>query len=266
MGTSGSYSGGGGKPGQDLRDRVAAWLDSLPESPPPSDMPEDQNPYLLPPSVVSPATGIFSPQRSPGGGGNGGGTGGGGGVGGGGRRAGGAQRSSSSSARSAGRAAAAVFAYRTGDRQGLADLGLNYDELIALNDPLEVVRRIVDVACGSRSESTIEHEEQRMVAAEIATWVLAEEEGGVALLPDQIARKAIAFIVAEAIATETGELIRAGKRPAWVSELAESELRRAIEVDTERAELSVDGVTDAEFAKAIEDGLEKFHAILGWGA
>ncbi len=105
-----------------------------------------------------------------------------------------------------------------------------------------------------------------MVAAEIATWVLDEAEAGVVLRPDQIARKAIAFIVAEAIASETGELIRAGMRPAWVSELAESELRKAIEVDAERAELSVDGVTHAEFAKAIEDGLEKFHAILGWGA
>ena len=266
MGTSGSYSGGGGKPGQDLRDRVASWLNSLPASPPPSDKPEDQIPYLLPPSVVSQAIRIFGPQRSPGSGGNGGGSVGGGGAGGGGRRTGGAQRAASSSARSAGRAAAAVFAYRTGDRQGLSDLGLNYDELLALNDPLEVVRRIVDAACGSRSESTIEHEEQRMVAAEIATWVLDEAEAGVVLRPDQIARKAIAFIVAEAIASETGELIRAGMRPAWVSELAESELRKAIEVDAERAELSVDGVTHAEFAKAIEDGLEKFHAILGWGA
>ena len=266
MGTSGSYSGGGGKPGNDLRDRVASWLDSLPGSPPPSDKAEDQSPYLLPPSVISQAIRIFGRQRSPGGGGNGGGSGEGGIASGGGRRAGGAQRSASSSARSAGRAAAAVFAYKTGDRQGLSDLGLNYDELLALDDPLEVVRRIVDAACGSRSESTIEHEEQRMVAAEIATWVLNEEEAGVALRPDQIARKAIAFIVAEAIASETGELIHAGRRPAWVSELAESELRKAIEVYAERADLSVDGVTDAEFAKAIEDGLEKFHVILGWGA
>lgn len=265
MGTSGSYSGGGGKPGQELRDRVDSWLDTLPVSPPPSDKPEDQTPYQMPLSVVSGAIGIFGPRRGVGGTGVGG-TAEGGGAGGGGRRAGGAQRSTSRSARSAGRAAAAAFAFRSGDGQGLSELGLNYDELLALDDPMEVVRRIVDAACGSRSESTIEHEEQRMVAAEIATWMLDEEEAGVILSPDQIARKAIALIVAEAIASETGELIRAGNRPTWVSELAESELKKAIEVNAERAELSVDGVTQAEFARAIEDGLEKFHSILGWGA
>ena len=39
MGTSGSYTGGGGKPGRDLRDGIADWADTLPSSPPSDEAP-----------------------------------------------------------------------------------------------------------------------------------------------------------------------------------------------------------------------------------
>jgi hypothetical protein len=266
MGTSGSYSGGGGKAGRDLREDVENWLDGLPPTPPPKERPEDQDPHRIPPHVAPNAVGLFRPRGRPGGGGGGGGgsTGAGGGSrAGGGRRGGGAQRSAARSARTAGRAAAAADAYGTGNAHALSELGHDYDELRRLNDPLELTRRIVDAACGPRSESTIDHEEQRWVAAEIAEWVLAQHEAGELPQPEDVARKTIASIIAEAIESETGELIRQGERPAWATELAENELREAAEVLATKAELSVGGVTEAEFSKAIEDGIETLRGILG---
>ena len=263
MGTSGSYSGGGGKPGQDLRDKVGDWLDSLPSNPLPDDRPGDhQDPFQLPRSAVFHAIRMFGTQGGSGGSGGapeGDARGGRGGRG----RTGGAQRSASGAARSAGRAAAAAYGYRTGNRRVLSDLGLDYDELRTLDDPLELTCRIVDVACGPQSESTIDHEEQRCVAAEIAEWVLTEQEAGAAPQPEEIARKAITFIIAEAMASETGKLIREGKRPAWATELAENENREAAEVLADQAELSVGGATADEFAKGIEDGIEALRTIYG---
>ena len=139
--------------------------------------------------------------------------------------------------------------------------GLDYDELRALDDPLEVSRKIVEAACGPRSESTIDHDEQRWVAAQIAEWVLEEQEADGLPQPDEIARKAIAFIMFEAIASEVGELINSGDRPEWTISLTDEELRDATEVLSQQAELSVDGVTNAEFAKAIEDGIETLREI-----
>ena len=185
------------------------------------------------------------------------------GTGGGGRRTGGAQRRVVRASRSAGRAAAAAYAYGTANREVLADLGLDYDELRALDDPLDVSRRIVEAACGPISESTIDHDEQRWVAAKIAEWVLEEQEAGSLPQPDEIARKAIAFIIFEAIASEAGELINGGDRPDWTIDWSEQELREATEVLSRRAEISVDGVTNAEFAKAIEDGIETLREIYG---
>ena len=128
---------------------------------------------------------------------------------------------------------------------------------------MEVSRRIVEAACGPRSESTIDHEEQRWVAAEIAEWVFEEQEAGALPQPEEIARKAIAFIIFEAIASEAGELINGGDRPDWTIDWSDDELRDAAEVLSQRAELSVDGVTNAEFAKAIEDGIETLRRIYG---
>ena len=79
--------------------------------------------------------------------------------------------------------------------------------------------------------------------------------------PSEIARKAIAFIIFEAIASEVGELINNGDRPEWTISLTDEELRDATEVLSQQAELSVDGVTNAEFAKAIEDGIETLREI-----
>ena len=145
----------------------------------------------------------------------------------------------------------------------MSDLGLDYDDLRALSDPLEVSCRIVEAACGPRSESTIDHEEQRWVAAMIAEWVFQEQQAGTLPRPDEIARKAIAFIIFEAISSEAGELINGGARPDWTIAWTDEELRNAAEVLSQRAQLSVEGVTNAEFAAAIENGIETLRVIYG---
>ena len=259
MGTSGSYSGSGGKPGQQLRREIQHWLEGLSTTDPPENEPADQSRDRPPVRAASRAIGLFRPRTASGNGGGGGGAGG--GARGGGGRVGGAQRSAVRAARSAGRAAAGAYAYRTANRDVLSDLGLDYDELRALDDPLEVSRKIVEAACGPRSESTIDHDEQRWVAAQIAEWVLEEQEADGLPQPDEIARKAIAFTMFEAIASEVGELINSGDRPEWTISLTDEELRDATEVLSQQAELSVDGVTNAEFAKAIEDSIETLREI-----
>lgn len=276
MGTSGSYSGSGGKTGGKLRGDLGDWLDSLPDkddvNPPASgdgdgDQSEDQHPDVRPhltPEYLLPAIGLLHPRGSGGGGGGGGAAGGGTGGGGTRRSTGGPQRSVARSAATAGRAAAAALAYRSGDAAELARLGLDYGELRALGDALEVTRRIVDAACGAQGESTIEDHEQRYVAAQVAEWVL-EQGDGAAPSPEEIVRTTLARIIEEIVASETGELIRQGQRPAWATQVAESEIRDAAEVLAERATFSVNGVTEDEFARAIEQGVETLRSIMGGG-
>lgn len=243
MGTSGAYSGGGGKPGRDLREAIKKWV---------SDRPRPKNPHSgqsgssqrpPPVSALSHGLGLF---RSRGASGTGAG-------------AGGAQRTTANSARSAGRAAAAAYAFRTGNRSVLSDLGLDYSELRSLDDPLEVSRKIVEAACGMRSESTIDHEEQRWVAAEIAEWVLSEREAGDVPQPDEIVRKSVALIVFEAVASEVGELISSGGYSEW-SDL-DREMQDAADVLSQESQFSIGGATNAEFAAAIEEGIEALREI-----
>ena len=255
MGTSGSYSGSGRKPGRDLRDDIGTWLDGLPLEPPAVDVPLTGNPYSLPETVITHAIELI---LSSGGSGNGAGPG----QGGDGGRTGGAQRISGTVASTVGRAAAASYAYITGNEDVLSELGLSYDELRELGDPIEVIHRIVEAACGALSESTISHEEQRSVAACLAEWVLGQQAAGITPGPEEIVRKAIALIIFEVIMSESGALMRAGGRPAWVSEMADDQVREAAEVRAERAELSINGVTVEEFSKAIEEGIEALRTVL----
>lgn len=277
MGTIGSYSGSGGKPGNDLRNELNDWLDQLPPNPPPQPPPDDDSdneqppgesppPNPLPPGILQNLLPLLRPRTGGGGGGGGDGPGGGGGVSGGervstGRRSsGGPHRSAAVSAGSAGRAASAAYAYQTGNAAELERLGLSYDELRSLNDPLEVTSRIVAAACGP-NDSTIEDMEQRYVAAEVAEWVF--EQGPEAVpTPEEIVRKTISLMIFEMFESETGALLREGNHPAWATELAESELSDAADALAQRATLSVNGVSADEFAAAIENGIEMLRQIV----
>lgn len=251
MGTSGAYSGSGGKDGKAVRDAIDDYLDSLPGADAPGDQDGERPP--LDPAALQRVIHLIRPRSSGGGGGRGsdGGTGS--------RNGGGPQRSVAGSARSAGRAAAAAYAYRTGDTATLQRLGLDYNELRGLGDEFEVLRRIVDMAC-STPDSTIEDHEQRLVAADVAEWVM--EQDGVPPTPEEIVRQTIAVIITETLLVESGGLVNSHDQ----ADVAESDIRDAAEAMAAQATLSVDGATEDEISRAVEAGLETIRGIVGAGA
>jgi len=259
MGTSGAYSGSGGKDGKAVRDAIDDYLDSLPEADAPGDQDGERPP--LDPAALQRVIHLIRPRSSGGGSSDGPGGGGGRGTDGGtgSRSGGGPQRSVAGSARSAGRAAAAAYAYRTGDTATLQRLGLDYNELRGLGDEFEVLRRIVDMAC-SAPDSTIEDHEQRLVAADVAEWVM--EQDGVPPTPEEIVRQTIAVIITETLLVESGGLVNSHDQ----ADVAESDIRDAAEAMAAQATLSVDGATEDEISRAVEAGLETIRGIVGAGA
>ena len=274
MGTSGAYTGAGGKAGKEIGDGLSDWLDSLPgrpdggDSTPSSDGTE--KPVIqLPPKVVSGLMGLLQPRSTSGGSTDGAG---GGGIatrgrstpGGSDRVRAGSGRSSQRLATVGGRAAAGAYAYARGDAAGLLSLGLDYGELRALDDPFEVTRRIVDAVCGQQADGKLEEAEERYVAASVADWVLEQSEDGQLPDVDDVARYAIATIVTEILSSELGEALR--DRPDEVANVAEDELRDAAMVLARQAELSTPSPTEDELTRTIEEGLEKLRLIYGDGS
>lgn len=259
MGTSGAYSGGGGKDGDAVRDAIGAYLDGLPATAGPDGTDGDRP--LLDPAELQRIINLIRPRSPSGGGGDGPGGGGGGRASAGttsSRSGGGPRRSSATSARTAGRAAAAAYAYRTGDAATLGRLGLDYNELRALGDDFEVLRRIVDMACAA-PDSTIEDHEQRLVAAEVGDWVLKQEGDGALPTPEEIVRQTIATIIAETLLVESGDILNSHNR----ADVAESDIRDAAEAIASQATLSVGGATEDEISGAVEAGLETLRGIVG---
>lgn len=274
MGTKNAYTGGGGKPGKDLRQNLEEWLDGLPglgqppsdSSPPdaPPDGPRDLPP--LRPEQLLPALGLFRPRT----GGHADGPGGGGAAGGGGPGSGrgargGAQRTVAGSSRTAGRAAAAAYALRTGNVQTLQELGLDYDGLRNNPDVADVARQIMVAACGPLPDGTIEEEEQRVVAAQVAQYVLEANADGDPPAPEEIVRETIACIIFEAVSNETAAMLHNGERPAWATAEAERLMRETAQALALRVHLSPDGPTPTEFSEAIARGIETMHEIWGNG-
>ncbi len=287
MGTSGAYTGAGGKAGQQVANGLAGWAQSLPgstgggDSTPNSDQTADgensatelpadgeNSATELPSDVVSGLMGLLQPRPTRGGSSDGPGSGGGGISTGGSPRSGGSGRARAGSGRSlqrlasvGGRAAAGAYAFTRGDAEGLRSLGLDYTELRALDDPFEVTRRIVDAVCGQQADSTLEESEERYVAAEVADWVMVQGEDGELPDADDVARYAIAAIVTEILASELGAAMREGS--VEIVDDAGDELREAAWVLAGQAELTTSGATADELTRAIETGVEKLREIYG---
>jgi hypothetical protein len=268
MGTSASYSGSGSKPAKDLRQGIAEWLDSQQDTPQPGGEQhlDSPSPVIIPSEALLPSISLLRPgSRSRSGGGGGGASGGassGDSKASKSRNGGGAQRSVQRSASTAGRAAAAAYAFSQGDREALEKLGLSFDELQQIDNPLDLVNKIVDAACGAQDDSTIDGHEQRIVAAEVADWVLTQSDSGSQPSAEDIVRKSIACVVSEVIASETGEMLRQGEWSPEVTAKFDRELRESADVLAEQAELSIDNVSEGEFARAIEKGIETLRNII----
>ena len=272
MGTSGAYTGAGGKAGKDIGEGLGDWLDSLPGGPngdddrPDSDGPDGaERPVTqLPPKVVSGLMGLLRPRSTGGAVGGGVATGGGVASGGSGRTRAGSGRSSQRLATVSGRAAAGAYAYARADAAQLRLLGLDYGELRALDDPIEVTRRIVDAVCGHQTNGTLEETEERYVAASVADWLLEQIEGGELPDVDDVARYAIAAIVTEVLSSELGAALR--DQPDMFADVPEDELWDAATVLARQAELNALGPTVDELTRAIEEGIEKLREIYGGGS
>lgn len=270
MGTSGSFGGSGGKDASNLRDSIADWLDDAPghadgDQKPATDGDAGQESGAQQPNLdLAPALGILLRPRAGGGGADGPGGGGGGGTprGGtnGGRSAGGAQRSVGGMSRSASRAGRLAIAYSTGDRQTLARAGLNYDQLVALSDPVEVGYRILQAAFDTQPDSTIEDSEERDIAATVVEWILEEP---VTPSPEDVVRKAIETIVVNVVLTEAGDTLRKNGAGQTDRQSLESAIRDAAEVWSQQVTLTSTGASESELADAIEAGIRELGTIFG---
>ncbi|MFC9964592.1 hypothetical protein ACFVH4_10160 [Nocardia ignorata] len=259
MGTSGSFGGSGGKDAQDLRESIADWLDDGSSSDQAAD---EQTVATSNIDRLRPMIRILANSRGSGsgGGGSAGGSGGGGG-----RSSGGVTRSVQRTSRVAGRAGSLASAYAAGDRATLAAAGLNYDELIALNDPLEVGSRIAKAALDSQSDGTFESGEERVIVAELIAWII-ESPPDSTPRPDEVARKSIELIIAECSLSEVSDTLRSGPMNASERRQVEDEIREAAGVLAGQASLSAAGATEAEITRAIRDGIDMLVKIYGGSA
>ena len=273
MGSKNSFSGGGGNIGNDLRDGIDDWLDSLPGGAAgTSDAPQDsesndgrqpgQQGLAAPVSAGSGAKSKLSPSArrvlptavlfttSSG-------------TGSGSRRGKAAQftRSAASSSRAAGRGAAAAYAYRTGNADTLRELGLDYGALRSNPNVIDVVYQITQKICGDLPPGTIDTEEQVRVVADIAEWIVTTDVDGDPPSPAEIAVETLAVVLNWAYLTTTAaELntkdLAGGERTAF-----EADVRAACEELAAQADLSPTGATPSEFTAAIEHGLEFLQAV-----
>ncbi len=273
MGSKNSFSGGGGKVGNDLRDGIDDWLDSLPggaaggsDAPPGSEpsgasQPGQQGPDApgsagsgakpkLSPAArrVLPTTVLFKTSS---------------GTGSGSRRGTAAQftRSAASSSGVAGRGAAAAYAYRTGNADALRELGLDYEALRSNPNVIDVVYQITQKICGDLPPGTIDTEEQIRVVADIAEWIVTTDVDGDPPSPAEIAVETLAVVLNWAYLTTTAAELNTKDLAGSERITFEADVRAACEELAAQADLSPTGATPAEFTAAIEHGLEFLQAV-----
>lgn len=264
MGTKNSYSGGGGKAGADIRDGLDDWLASLPgapdgtapdgSQPQPGTTPGRQLPRITPAAVVA-AAGLFQGSR--------GGMSGGRGRS---RTDAGPVRSAATSAGAAGRGAAAAYAYRTGDADALRELGLDFDELAANPDLFDVSNRIAQAVCRDLAPGTIEADELLIVVGDLAGWVLTAGTPDAPPAPQDIAREALAQVLAGAYLTESAARLNAAGLTRQERIDTENEIRAACEELAAQANLSPSAPTSQEFTNAVETGLDYLRTIYEGGS
>ncbi len=272
MGHKGSFAGGGGKVGDNLRDGIDEWLDSLPgglgtgdgaaDNGPAAEATASSNPLgnysppfgtapklsprarrVLPTAVLfRTSSGAGSKARK-------------------GAAAAQFPRSAASSSRTAGRGAAAAYAYRTGNAQVLRDLGLDYEAMRANPNVIDVVYQIVQRVCEDLPPGEIDTEEQTHVVAEIAGWVITTNPEADAPSPEEITVETLATVLKWAYLTTTAAELNTKDMNGAERVAFEREIRAACEELAAQADLRPTGPTGPEFSKAIENGIEYLQHI-----
>ncbi len=273
MGSKDSFSGGGGSIGNDLRDGIDDWLDSLPggtgggsDTPPDSEPSKPSQPGQQDPAAPGHAGSGAKPKLSPTArrvlptavlfktsSGTGSGS----------RRGKAAQftRSAASSSRVAGRGAAAAYAYRTGNADTLRELGLDYEALRSNPNVIDVVHQIAQKICKDLSPGTIDTEEQIRIVADIAEWIVTTDVDGNPPSPAEIAVETLAVVLNWAYLTTTAAELNTKDLTGSGRIAFEADVRAACEELAAQADLSPTGATPSELTAAIEHGLEFLQAV-----
>lgn len=262
MGHKGSFAGGGGNVGNDLREGIDDWLANLPGA---GGAPTQGDPAAPAPATPSgpPAVPKLTPRAqrvaktsllfktSSGAGAKA-------------RRGTNAQfpRSAATSSRIAGRGAAAAYAYRTGDREALRELGLDYDALRSNPNVLDVVYVISQAICNELPQGTIDTDEQIHVVADIAEWIVTTDPNALPT-PAEIAQETLAVVMYWAYFTTTEAKLRTTDLPAQQRATFEKDVRAACEELAAHANLSLTEPTADQFTSAIESGLEFLQTVYG---
>lgn len=279
MGTSGSFGGSGGKDAGGLRDAIADWLDDQDGgeggdvgdsadveqgegTAPPNDARQQSDDR--PPIDLTPALRVILRSHGRGADGPSGRGGGGRQVGGGGGSGsgGGASRSVGRTSRATGRAGRLALAYAAGDRDTLAEAGLNYDELRGLGDPIAVGLAIVEAAFEAQADGTIEDSEERDIVAAVVEWIL-EAPADAPPSPEDIVRKSIETLIAEVTLTEVSATIRSNGLSYEDRRSVERMIRDTAEECAQQVPLTSAGATEAEIARGIEQGIRDIGRIFG---
>lgn len=270
MGSKGSFAGGGGAIGDDLREGIDDWLANLPgasDEPGSGAAPETPSggahQMTLPGTNPSISTKPLSPRanrvaktallfRTSSGTGSKS------------RKGTAAQfpRSAAASARAAGRGAAAAYAYRTGNAEALREFGLDYAALRANSNVFDVVAQIVAAVCEEMSDQ-IESDEQRHVVAEVSEWVVSANEGGPAPSPVEIVQETLAVVLTWAYLTTTAAELNTKDLSGTERVAFEAEVRAACEELASLADVNPTSPTAVEFVSAVENGLNYLQAIYG---
>lgn len=262
MGSKGSYAGGGGSIGNDLREGIDDWLANLPgaggtpsagdpgASQPQTTTGAPATPQLTPRAQRVAKTSLLFKTTS--------------GTGSKARRGTDAQfpRSAATSSRIAGRGAAAAYAYRTGDRDTLRDLGLDYDALRANPNVLDVVYVIAQAICDELPQGTIDTDEQVHVVAEIAEWVVTTNPTALPT-PVEIAQETLAVVMYWAYFTTTEAKLNTADLNAQQRDAFEKDVRGACEELAAHADLNPGQPTADQFTSAIEAGIEFLQVVYG---
>lgn len=215
----------------------------------------DEAPAAEPPQGDSQATGLrplpagsswtSRPRGARARGGGGGGGGAGGGQGGGGGRAP-SGRSRARAASVGARVLSAGLAYQRGDAATLQSLGLDLDELRSLSS-LRRANAILNAIVGA--DGGIEETEMRRVNARVLREMLGNGLDGPAAV-----RLFIVEYVMQVWASETGEAMRSGSRPATASRESERQLRGALTAKARQLQIAASS-TAAELRSSISSSL-----------
>lgn len=152
-------------------------------------------------------------------------------------------------------------AYVSGDSQTLEQSGLNYNELRALNDPLEVGKRIADAAFETQPDGSIEDSEARIIVSELVAWMMEAPEDN-PRQPDEIVRHTIEQMIVQGTINEVGSTIRAEKDRSK-RRAVEAEIKSAAAVMASQVPLGDHGTSPAEISQAIERSVTLLSSFYG---